>query len=65
MSRPTALISSSTRSSAASELVAELERRSARQVTAFLSDNHFDPDVAAEILILDPPRVGEETPKAD
>ena len=36
------------------ELVALIERTLDRQVIAFMSDNHIDPDVAVEVFILDP-----------
>jgi uncharacterized protein YbcI len=36
------------------DLVAEVERLSGRKVIAFMSDNHFDPDMAAETFILEP-----------
>jgi uncharacterized protein YbcI len=36
------------------DLVAAVEEHSGREVEAFLSDNHFDPDIAAEIFILKP-----------
>jgi uncharacterized protein YbcI len=42
------------------DLVTEVERLSGHRVTAFLSDNHFDPDIAAEIFILDAPLAGED-----
>jgi uncharacterized protein YbcI len=42
------------------DLVTEVERLSGQRVTAFLSDNHFDPDIAAEIFILDAPLAGED-----
>jgi uncharacterized protein YbcI len=47
------------------DLSVEVERLSGRLVIAFLSDNHFDPDVAAEIFVLDRPVDGEEHPQPD
>jgi len=37
------------------DLVAEVERLSGQRVRAFMSDNHAEPDIAAEIFILDGP----------
>jgi uncharacterized protein YbcI len=36
------------------DLVAEVEALTGRQVTAFLSDNHIEPDVAVEVFQLAP-----------
>ena len=36
------------------ELVAAVERLTGRKVVAFMSDNHIDPDMAAEIFVLEP-----------
>jgi uncharacterized protein YbcI len=36
------------------DLTKEVEQRTGRKVIAFMSDNHIDPDVAAEVLILEP-----------
>jgi uncharacterized protein YbcI len=38
----------------ASQLVAAVERESGRQVLAFLSENHVDPDIAVESFVLVP-----------
>ena len=35
------------------ELVAAVEEESGRKVIAFMSDNHIEPDVAAEIFVLE------------
>jgi uncharacterized protein YbcI len=35
-------------------IVGEVERLTGRSAIAFMSDNHFDPDYAAEIIILEP-----------
>jgi uncharacterized protein YbcI len=35
------------------ELVAGVERLTGCKVTAFMSDNHIDPDVSAELFVLD------------
>ena len=32
-----------------------IERLTGRKVTAFISDNHLDPDIAAKLFILDAP----------
>jgi len=37
------------------ELTAAIERLSGRKVVAFLSANHIEPDVAAEVFVLDEP----------
>jgi len=39
------------------DLVAAIEKHTGREVLAFLSDHHIDPDIAAEVFILKP-RVG-------
>jgi uncharacterized protein YbcI len=36
------------------DLVAVVEARSGRQVRAFLSDNHLEPDIAVECFVLEP-----------
>jgi uncharacterized protein YbcI len=36
------------------DLVAAVEELSGREVRAFLSDNHIDPDVAVETFVLEP-----------
>ena len=36
------------------DLVAAVERLTQRKVMAFMSDNHIDPDMAAEVFILEP-----------
>jgi uncharacterized protein YbcI len=36
------------------ELVALVERTLDRKVVAFMSDNHFEPDLAVEVFILEP-----------
>jgi uncharacterized protein YbcI len=37
-----------------SQMIAAVERHSGRNVMAFLSDNHIDPDVAVESFVLVP-----------
>ena len=37
------------------ELVAAVEKHTGRNVIAFMSDNHIDPDYAIEAFILEPP----------
>jgi uncharacterized protein YbcI len=39
----------------AAEMKAAIERVTGRNVVAFMSDNHLDPDMAIEVFILDPP----------
>jgi uncharacterized protein YbcI len=34
-------------------MVSEVERLTGRRVRAFMSDNHIDPDLAAELFVLD------------
>ena len=36
------------------ELIAIVEGTLSRKVTAFMSDNHIDPDMAAEVFVLEP-----------
>jgi uncharacterized protein YbcI len=38
------------------ELIALVESTIDRKVIAFMSDNHLDPDVAAEVFVLEPER---------
>jgi uncharacterized protein YbcI len=45
------------------ELIAIVERLTGRKVAAFMSDNHVDPDIAAETFVLElqePPRGGTQ-----
>jgi len=37
------------------EARAAVERLTGRNVVAFISGNHLDPDIAAELFIVDPP----------
>ena len=37
------------------ELIAGVEELTQREVSALLSDNHVDPDVAVEVFVLEPP----------
>jgi len=41
-------------------LVAAVEEHSNREVLAFLSDHHIDPDIAVEVFILKPRGSGDE-----
>ena len=41
------------------DLVGEIERITGRRVVAFMSDNHVEPDLAAELFFLDAPLNGE------
>lgn len=36
------------------ELIGLVEEETGRTVRAFMSDNHIDPDVAAEVFVLEP-----------
>jgi uncharacterized protein YbcI len=36
------------------ELIALVEKELERKVVAFMSDNHIDPDLAAEVFVLSP-----------
>jgi uncharacterized protein YbcI len=45
------------------ELVAEVEALTGCEVVAFLSDNHLDPDLEAELFILDRPVPGAPPPE--
>lgn len=42
------------------DLVGEIERITGRKVVAFMSDNHVEPDLAAELFFLDASIDGEE-----
>jgi uncharacterized protein YbcI len=41
------------------ELVGIVEEFSGRTVVAFLSENHIDPDLAAEVFVLDPEKAAD------
>jgi uncharacterized protein YbcI len=41
------------------DLVDEIERITGRKVVAFMSDNHIEPDLAAELFFLDAPIDGQ------
>jgi uncharacterized protein YbcI len=41
------------------DMVDEIERITGRKVLAFMSDNHVEPDLAAELFFLDAPVDGE------
>jgi uncharacterized protein YbcI len=45
-------------------LVAEIERLTGRRVLALMGDNHIDPDIAAEIFVLDR-SISDERPDAE
>jgi uncharacterized protein YbcI len=49
------------------ELIGLVEDETGRKVRAFMSDNHIDPDVAAEVFVLEPiPEDGDRPrPEAD
>ena len=42
------------------DLVAAVESLTGRRVIAFMSDSHVDPDMAAELFVLDRPVPGQE-----
>jgi uncharacterized protein YbcI len=42
------------------DLVGEIERLTGRKVVAFMSDNHVEPDLAAELFFLDAPVDGQD-----
>jgi hypothetical protein len=42
------------------DLIEIVETHTERTVVAFMSDNHIDPDLAAEIFILEPVSDGDE-----
>jgi uncharacterized protein YbcI len=41
------------------DLVHVVEQETGRKVVAFMSDNHLDPDVAAEVFVLEPVANGD------
>jgi uncharacterized protein YbcI len=41
------------------ELVGVVEEHSGRKVVAFLSENHIDPDLAAEVFVLEPDKAAD------
>ena len=43
-----------------SDLIAGIEEILGRQVVAFMSDNHIDPDVAVEVFMLAPARAARQ-----
>lgn len=49
------------------DLIGEVERLTGCKVIAFMSDSHIDPDMAAELFVLDRPVPGEppESPAAN
>jgi uncharacterized protein YbcI len=42
------------------DLVNAIEMITERKVIAFMSDNHIDPDMAAEVFVLEPPDNGDQ-----
>jgi len=46
--------------SMAQEAISIVEELSGRRVTAFMSNNHIDPDLAVEIFVLQPAPNGRE-----
>jgi len=47
------------------DLVAAVEMLVERKVIAFMSDNHIDPDMAAEVFVLEPPAETSEQAAAE
>jgi uncharacterized protein YbcI len=47
------------------DLTAAVETFAERKVIAFMSDNHIDPDMAAEVFVLEPVAETEEQPPWD
>jgi uncharacterized protein YbcI len=43
------------------DLIQVVEQQTGRRVIAFLSDNHIDPDAAAEVFLLEPDGGGHES----
>ena len=41
------------------DLVEMIEQETGRKVIAFMSDNHIDPDIAAEVFVLEPSEDGD------
>jgi uncharacterized protein YbcI len=48
----------------AREAISIVEALSGRRVTAFMSNNHIDPDLAVEIFVLEPAPDGRGSPEA-
>ena len=46
------------------DLIATVVEHTGREVVAFLSDHHVDPDIAAEVFILKPRPPGERSAPA-
>ena len=46
------------------DLTADIEQITGRKVIAFMSTNHIDPDLAAEVFILEPESAASEAPAA-
>jgi uncharacterized protein YbcI len=47
------------------DLIAAVERLTGRRVKAFMSDNHVDPDLAAEMFVLGEPVSAQDDAKVD
>ena len=41
------------------DLVEMIEQETGRKVIAFMGDNHIDPDIAAEVFVLEPSEDGD------
>ena len=41
------------------DLVEMIEQETGRKVIAFMGDNHIDPDIAAEVFVLEPGEDGD------
>jgi uncharacterized protein YbcI len=44
------------------QMIAAIEELTGHKVVAFMSDNHIEPDISAELFILDRPIAGEHSP---
>ena len=47
------------------ELIKAVEDATGRKVIAFMSQNHIDPDMAAEIFVLEPEKKADGGPPTD
>ena len=47
------------------DLIAAVEMNTERKVIAFMSENHIDPDMAAEVFVLEPQPDGDQPEQAE
>jgi len=47
------------------DLIAAVEMNTERKVIAFMSENHIDPDMAAEVFVLEPQPDGDQSEQAE